>query len=204
MHFRRIAAFLLGAWLAGTLLMLWVSNQNQESAAALVRAPGPETTKMILTLGQEQVRMLTSFVANEANRAYAVVWEWFQVFLGLVAVCVLLMERKNRVEAAGCIAMVILVLFEALFVSPELAYLGRGVDFVPWRAFNAARDQYWSLNAVFLGMETLKIILGLGVVASLFVVRSRRRTRRHDAEVEFVKPLAPTPEKAQSAEAPSR
>ena len=58
MHFNRFAAFLLGAWLLGSLFMALVATQTFAIVDRVLGARPPETTKMIQTLGPVNARHL--------------------------------------------------------------------------------------------------------------------------------------------------
>src|SRR5712692_8460340 len=51
MHFRRLAAFLLGIWLGGSVFMDMVATQNFHSVDRLLAAPSPQVEERIQALG---------------------------------------------------------------------------------------------------------------------------------------------------------
>lgn len=175
MHLRRIACFLLGGWLIGSVLMVFVTSSNYDAAEDVLRSPPPEAAKLLANLPGEQGRMLLFFIANEIGRGYIPIWQSIQVLLGLATAVTLFLERRTRYYSAGVGLMLLLVLFEWLVVLPQLDWLGRSVDFVPWRDDSSARNQYWNLRAVYLGVETVKLLVGALVVAALIVMRTRSR-----------------------------
>jgi hypothetical protein len=186
MHLRRIAFFLLGGWLVGSVLMLFVTSANYDAADAVLRSPPPQAAKLLSTLPREQDRMLLFFMANEASRSYNGFWGFLQLLIGFGTGVSLFLERRTRFYSAGIGLMLLLVLFEWLVILPQLDWLGRSVDFVPWKAYSNIRDQYWNLRAVYLGVEIVKMLVGAGVVTALLIMRTRPRgIRRETGESEL-------------------
>lgn len=182
MHLRRLACFLLGSWLTGSVLMLCVTTWNYEAADALAGSHSPETTKLFYPLRGEQARMLVFHISNEASRSYGTAWESLQLAIGLAVAAALFLERRTRFYSIGIGLMLVLVLFECYAILPQLDWLGRSADFVSWRVNSQTRDQYWNLRAVFLGMESLKMLLGLGITGALLIARSRGRSELTQVE----------------------
>jgi hypothetical protein len=178
MHLRRIACFLLGGWLVGSVLMLCVTSWNYDAAGDVFRSPSPEMTQMLAKLPGEEARMLLFHAANEASRSYGTVWEIAQLVIGFSTATALFLERRTRFYSAGIALMLLLVLFECFVILPQLDWVGRSVDFVSWKVYSSARDQYWNLRAVFLGIESVKLLVGTGVAAALLIARSRSRPNR--------------------------
>lgn len=158
--------------------MLCVTSWNYDAAAALAASHSPETTRLFAPLRGDQARMLIFLMANEASRSYGTAWEIMQIVIGLGAALALFLERRTRLYTIGIGLMLLLVLFEGFVILPQLDWLGRSVDSVPWKVSSPARDQYWNLRAVFLTMESLKLLLGFGLAGTLLVLRTRSRTQR--------------------------
>ena len=174
MRLRRLACFLLGGWLLGSILALLTADSNFETADALLRIRAPETAKLLSKLEGEEQRMLMFFMAEEASRASTAIWQIMQIWLGIGTVVTLFLERHTRFYSAWAGLMLLLVLFEWLAVTPQLNWLGRSIDFVPWKLYSNTRDQYWNLRGVYLGVEAVKLLAGALIVAALLHGRKRR------------------------------
>src|SRR5207302_956337 len=146
----------LGGWLLGSILMLFVSSQNDDAADSVFRSPPPQAAKLLSTLKAEERRMLLFYMANEASRSYETIWGAMQLALGFGTAIALFLERRTRLYSAGIALMLLLVLFEILVILPQLDWLGRSIDFVPWKLESPARNQYWNLSAVYLGIDVMK------------------------------------------------
>lgn len=181
MHTRRIAAFFLGAWLAGSLVVVFLSIQDSQSATTLINSPMPPARKMIDSLGADQAGLLLRHAAAEQSRSVLFTWEWVEILLALfLGGCLFLGTQKRLFPIVLCSAMLALVLFQHFGVGPELAYRGRETDFPPGNAEVGPIERLRALQAVYYGVELVKLVAG-GILASyLFVFHTSRRGSRKE------------------------
>jgi hypothetical protein len=177
-HTRRIATFLLGAWIAGSVFMGCVAAFNLRSASDLLSSPMEPVRKSVGALGDESARLLLRHHAAEINRALFDYWEDAQFALGVALGLFLFLGTERRIlPAVLCALMLGIVVFQHFGILPELIYRGREADFPPGNAIAAARARVWRLHQVYVGVEIAKLLIG-GVLASyLFAFRTRRRRR---------------------------
>jgi hypothetical protein len=178
MRHTRIAAFLLGAWLLGTLFMIFVATQNFQTVDRVMKSPPPEAYKMILALGNDSARQLLRYTAGEENRFFFENWELAQLVLGVLLTGLLIFGVESRMLAGFSGAMLILTLFEHFKITPEMAWLGRSFDFLPWTAESLSRDQFWKLHGVYSAIEIVKMLLAIVIAGFLFQMRPRRAKQR--------------------------
>jgi hypothetical protein len=178
MRHTRIAAFLLGAWLLGTLFMIFVATQNFATVDRVMKSPPPEAYKMILALGNDSARQLLRYTAGEENRFFFENWELAQLVLGVVLTGLLIFGVESRMLAGFSGAMLILTLFEHFKITPEMAWLGRSFDFLPWTAESLSRDQFWKLHGAYSAIEIVKMLLAIVIAGFLFQMRPRRAKQR--------------------------
>jgi hypothetical protein len=178
MRHTRIAAFLLGAWLLGTVFMVFVATQNFATVDRVLKSPPPEAYKMIAGLGNDNARQLLRYLAGEENRYFFENWEVAQLILGGLLTVVLVFGVESRMLAGFSGAMLILTIFEHFKITPEMAWLGRSFDFLPWTAESLARDQFWKLHGAYSAIEIVKMLLAIVVAGFLFQLRQRRRKER--------------------------
>ena len=183
MRHTRIAAFLLGAWLLGTLFMIFVATQNFETVDRVMKSPPPEAYKMILALGNDSARQLLRYTAGEENRFFFENWELAQLVLGVLLTGLLTFGVESRMLAGFSGAMLILTLFEHFKITPEMAWLGRSFDFLPWTAESLSRDQFWKLHGVYSAIEIVKMLLAVVIAGFLFQMRPRRTKQRVQIKV---------------------
>jgi len=178
MRHTRIAAFVLGAWLLGTLFMIFVATQNFETVDRVLKNPPPEAYRLILALGNDNARQFLRYTAGEENRFFFENWELAQIVLGVLLTGLLVFGVESRLLAGFSVAMLILTVFEHLKITPEMAWLGRSFDFLPWTAESLARDQFWKLHGVYSAIEIVKMLLAVVMAGFLFQMRQRRPRQR--------------------------
>jgi hypothetical protein len=174
-HTRRISTFLIGAWIAGCLLMSFVVVQSPRNPTLVLTSPVPPVAKAMQQLGWDQMSALLRHAASEQTRHLLAVWIDAQIPLSLLVLgCLALATQKRLTPLALCGMMLIVVLFQ-LRIVPELTYQGRATDFAPGSEDVTAVTRYWALQQVFVASEVIKLLCG-GVLASyLFIFRTHRR-----------------------------
>ncbi|MBV9771291.1 MAG: hypothetical protein JOZ32_17095 [Bryobacterales bacterium] len=181
MHRNRIAAFLLGCLIMGSVFMIFVATQNFGTVDRVLAAPPQEAVQMFQTLGRQNGRLLLRYLAGEENRLFFESWELAQIGLGALLTAVLLLATKRRLLAGMTGAMVIVALFQHFRVTPEMIALGRLVDF-GGGAGSAAYSQFWRLHGLYGVLEVVK--LSLLIVAAIILLFTRQRKTSEPATVE--------------------
>lgn len=172
MHYRRLASFVLGAWIACSVLMVIVTIQVR-NVDHVVATPPPDVHKLVEAVSTEHARALLRYQAWLKARSFFYGWGIAQVPLALaVAWLLLLSTRINKVGAGTVFAMLIMACFAQFVVGPELTYVGGTLDLGSTRL--GGRERYFVLHALYVAMEALKVSLGAGLAAYLFVYRSHR------------------------------
>jgi hypothetical protein len=186
MHTRRMAAFLLGAWLGGSLLMILIQVENLRFTASLLTTPSDQAADLMTKTGPRQnVEMLMRYQAAEQNRRYSYVWEEAQFGLALtLGGCLFLGTQRRIFPMVFCGLMLLMVVFQHLGVTPELAYRGRAADFPPGNTAYGVQTRVWALDQVYAWIEGTKLVLGVLLAGYLFIFRARGRRRQMSA-VEF-------------------
>lgn len=181
MHFRRLASLVLGAWLAGGLLMMMVSTHNLGAVDRLLDAPSRGAANHIQTLGEQPARLFLRHQASELNRWYFETWERIQFGLGLVLLAALFFGVDGRPSLLLIsLIMLVIVALQHWLMNPEMARLGRAIDFLPTTVPSADRTRFWNLHTIYSVTEVIK--LGLGFVLAVGLLRRRRRRIREVRE----------------------
>jgi hypothetical protein len=177
MHTRRMATFLLGAWLGCSVFMALLVAENLRSPDLILAAPPAPASRLVDKLGKEDASLLLSFQAAEQNRSYLTGWEAAQFVLGLsLAAFLFLGTQRRALPLILCGAMIALVAAEHFVISPELVSSGRETDFPPGNRIFQKQARVWTIQQAYIGLEGTKLLIG-GVLASyLFVFRARRRS----------------------------
>ncbi len=183
MHTRRIATFLLGAWMGGCLLMGLIQIQNFRSPALVLNNPVAPAAKMIQTLGHDPAQLFLRYLAAQQNRHYSQIWEDIQFPLGLaVGLCLFFATQWRLFPVLLCALMLGLLLFQHFALTPELAFRGPETDFPPGNAAVGPMARVWALQQVYVGVEIAKLIAGGVLAGYLFMLRSSRRRRVRDVD----------------------
>src|SRR5437879_3459974 len=112
MHTRRMATFLLGAWLGCSLFMSYLAVQNLRSPTRTLANATPPATKLAQKLGEEDALLLLRFQASEQNRTYLFYWELVEILLALtLGGCLFLGTQKRILPLVFCGSMLLLVIF---------------------------------------------------------------------------------------------
>lgn len=177
MHLRRIAAFLLGGWLAGSLIVLIACFSNFASVDEAMADTHAEAQRIAALLGAESARMyLSSLVAFENARLLSG-WELTQAPLGILTAFMLFLERPRRVLVALPVVMLLLVGFEHVLLTPEIAWLSQALAFGN-ETVSGQRGRLDNIHSIYGFVEVAKLLIGLGLAIILFMMRSGRRSRK--------------------------
>jgi hypothetical protein len=182
MHFRRFAALLLGAWLAGSLFMDMVATGNFRSVDRLLAAPSPPAAERIQAIGgHDMARAFLRYQVSEQNRWYFDTWERIQIGLGATLFVVLLLSPiRDNVLLVQTLLLLAIVLVMHFFLTPQIVRLGRAIDFTPPGTPSGDRTTFWTFHGVYSGGELMK--LGLGLLMAVWLVRRRKGLQPAQAE----------------------
>jgi hypothetical protein len=186
MHRHRIAAFLSGCLILGSVFMIFVATQNFQTVDRVLASPPPQAAQMLQTIGADNSRLLLRYLAGEENRLFFVSWELAQIALGIALTAILLLAIRNGLLAGMAGGMVIIALFQHFRVTPEMISLGRLVDFGEG-AGSVAYSQFWRLHGLYGVLEVVKLILV--IVVAVILLFGRRRKTSEPIELD---PLEPT------------
>ena len=153
MH-QRSAAFLLGAWIMGSLFMIFVATQNFQMAGTLST---PDTHAALREM------------AGRLNQLFFVKWEFAELALGIALVALAWFGMRLRLLTALSVTPLALVAVQRFFVTPRMLSLSAQLD-------NAAlAGDFAKLHALYGIMEVLKLVL-LFALALVLLPGWRRNT----------------------------
>jgi hypothetical protein len=182
MHTRRVATFALGAWLGCSLLMILLQIANLRFTASLLATPSVQAAAFLKKSGSQDFALMMHYQAAEQNRRYGEVWEDTQFGLGIVLAGALFLGTQRRIfPMVVCGLMLLMVLFEHIGISPELAFSGRATDFPPGNAAVDPLVRLYALDQVYAWVEGAKIVLGVLLAGYLFIFRAGRTRKQVDA-----------------------
>lgn len=170
LHRYRIAAFLAGCLILGSLFMIFVATGNFGTVDRILAAPPQQASQMFQTLGADNARVLLRYAAGQENQLFFTSWELAEIGLGVLLTAVLLLSIKSRLMAGMTGVMVIIALFQHFQVTPAMINLGRQIEF--GSSGSAAESQFYRLHGLYGVLEILKLVLL--VVVSIILLFGRR------------------------------
>jgi hypothetical protein len=197
MHTRRLGAFLIGAWLLGTLLVMFTTSQSYRNVDRFLTSPPPQASTAVDNVGSELMRQILRFQASEHNRHVKETWEMMQLGLGAALLATsFLTSHRSRVVFICAALMIAMVLTMYLYFTPVMNALARSFDLLPLTAAVREREDFSHYAVWYRVFEVLKTMLALVVAARLLFDRyelqdklipagggqnNRLRRRRHSA-----------------------
>jgi hypothetical protein len=190
---RRLAIFLLGAWIGCSILVVVIVLQNPSAAGLLASSPLDAARPLIDRLGASEAQILLKHFANEQSRAYLNNWELAQMVLTLVMLATLVFSGPRlALPVVLTLLMCGLVLFQHFWITPDLLFYGRQADFVRQEASFSLESQLWTLTRMYGAAEAIKLVCGGILTSYFFAAQSGGRVHksRRSSEAAGVPPAA--------------
>lgn len=172
MHTRRVGAFLIGAWLLGSLLIAFVKGQSLLTVDRTLSNPPQAMQREFEEMGPDSTRQLLRYEAQELNRHLSEAWGVMQ--LGIAAALLataFLTEHRSRVVIAGTGILALLVAYQYFSLTPTLTGLTRSFDFEPATAQVQARENAQRYESTHTMLEIVKACIGLLIAGRLLFDR---------------------------------
>jgi hypothetical protein len=187
MHFRRLATFLIGAWLAASVLLDFCAIQNFHQVDRFLESVDAAAAQQIHTLGgRAEARVFLRREVGELNGFLFEQWEIGQLVLGLLVLGVFIFGSGEvpRIALFLVMLMLAIVALDRFYLTPEITRLGR----------LAISDQtlFWRLHSISSGLELAKLAAGVVAAASLLIrYKDRKRfVREHEKITRVPAPAA--------------
>jgi Domain of unknown function (DUF4149) len=159
---------LLGVWLGWTVAMWFAATRSFRTVDRLLKVPHPQFGQAIQPLGPDQARLLLRHLASEINRAYFGAYGWAQVLLGAVMLVLLWRQApRDTIGIALAAVMLFLAIILTLVIQPMIVSLGRSLDFAARNPAPPQMPRFWMLHGAFTGLDGVKLLAGLGLLARL-------------------------------------
>lgn len=165
----RIAVFIAGAWLLGSLFMGFVATENFATVDRVMQAPPPEAGRMIESLGPQDARLFLRYLAGEENRRYFQDWELVELGMAIGLAVIFLASATRGTLTALSIAALALTAVQHFALTPLV--VARGIAI----AFSTSPDRlanFGKLHAIYGVVELAKDALVL-VIAGALIARDR-------------------------------
>ena len=164
---RDAALAVLGAWVMGTIFMVFVAAENFYLVDRLINLrPSAGFSNIVDSVGAVPIREFMRYQASELNRLFFVAWGATQVLLGSALVWLTWRWGSRRIRVASAV-MLLLAAVLAAGLTPPILSVGRALDFVPRDPQPAELATFGLLHAAYtiadLGKLSLALILGFWV-----------------------------------------
>jgi hypothetical protein len=190
MHPRRLTAFVLGLWLTGGVLMTLIASADNWQADHLVDHPSANLAVEAHLVGAATARTLFHYQAAEQTRRNFELWEMAQIALGSLFFLFLLFgTNESKAAILAGLLLLVLVLVQRFFLSPNIAALGRELDFVPPGGPSPGRGKLAVLLGFYGGVEVAKWLTLLSMAGRLIL---SRRGMESESVRDYVNPIDKT------------
>ena len=158
-----------------------VAIQNFRSVDRLMDESSERAAAEMDKLGPGGARALLRYHVAEQNRWYFENWERVQLGLALGLIVLGWSGRAagRRITILG-LGLMGLLLFERIYLTPEIVETGRLLDFVPQDQLSTQRESFGKLHATYSTLEIVKVamIAALSfrlILRGSFISRFRRQ-----------------------------
>jgi hypothetical protein len=178
----------MGVWLAGTVFSAVGAAENFYTIDRLLENSGNSVFQAAMTqLGSPLGREVLRYLSSELNRLY---FQWWNIAQMAVLVLVLWLVRPlphSRRALGGVIAMLVIVMFLTLALTPPIVSVGRALDFVPRDPPPPQLRTFGLLHAAFSVFTLINLVLG--TLVTLWIQKGSEQSEEDEsAETHFRKP----------------
>ncbi len=157
----------------GNSILMWsVAAGSFSTVDRVLRTSNPQFTEATRRMDQDKTRVALRYLASEINRTCFRAYGLGQIVLG--ALLLFLLLRQTPKDPTALViggAMLGLVLGLSLIITPEMAALGRTLDFAPRNPPPAEMPRFRMLHAAFTGLDGVKLLAGVALLVRWVVVR---------------------------------
>ena len=168
MHNRRFGAFLIGAWLIGTVLVWFATSQSLLNVERTLSTPPQQVQKEFDDMGPDVTRQILRHQAMQLNRRINETWEVIQLGMaGALLAISILTPHRSKTTIVSSILLMMLSAFAAFYITPAMNALGRSFDFLPPTAALRERDAFQRLDVWHRVAHVLSTLIALLITARL-------------------------------------
>ena len=168
---RSWAIFCIAVWLAGIVAMAIVATENFYRIDPLIDAQrNQKFAADIEKLGRESVHDIMYYYSSELNRLYFQAWNLAQLPLGILTLWLIVKIPGAKRVKWEVVAMLAIVLFLTVLVTPFIVSVGRSLDFVPRFPPPGGLRTFGLLHATYTVLDGILLILGVLETADMALV----------------------------------
>ncbi len=153
--YHRIASFLLGCWILGSLFMIFVATENFKIADAVQ---------------DTHTRQFARVLAGQENQTFFVTWEQTQIALNVALTVLLFFGVGSRWLSGLAAALLLITVFQHFWVTPEMIALSVQLDTA------ALANRFATLHATYGILEVAKLLIAL-IITGVLLPDWRRQRR---------------------------
>jgi len=154
--------FCMAIWLSGSVFIAVVATQNFYTIDRLIdQSPDDVFRVVVETMENPTARDLLRYLSSELNRLYFQYWNLAQLPVGIIALRLVSSIPKSRLATLGIVAMLIVVLFLMVFITPPILSIGRSLDFVPRNPPPPELRTFGLLHATYSALTVVNVVLGV-------------------------------------------
>jgi hypothetical protein len=162
----------MGLWLMGIVVTAIVATENFFIIDRLLKAlPNPQFAAAVEKLGHDEARSLLYYFSSELNRLYFQYWNLAQLPLGILALWLVVKRPDANREKWGIVAMLAIVLFLTVLITPRIVSVGRTLDFIPREPPPPGLRTFGLLHAAYTVFDGIELILGM--LVTLWLIRGK-------------------------------
>jgi hypothetical protein len=155
-HYRSLTVCLLGAWLGASILADVAVTQNFQAVDRFLASSGMDQAN------QATQRVLMRRNAADENAVIFLNWERAEIVLGVLVLLSLQADRV-RLQVAGIILLLAILVIEHFMLTPRIISLGGSVDGLT--AGDPKYRTFWMLHGFYSGLDILKMVILFGLAA---------------------------------------
>jgi hypothetical protein len=160
--------FCMAVWLSGTVIVAIVAMQNFYTIYRLMDLrPNPVFAGYVEKIGPEVTNELLRYLSSELNRLYFQYWNLAQLAIGILTLWLVVKIPEAARSKWQIVAMLGIVIFMTVLITPGILSVGRSIDFVPRNPPPPALRTFGLLHAAYTVFDGILLILGIMVTFSL-------------------------------------
>ena len=169
------ATFLMGVWLMGTICTAIVAAENFFIVDPLLTArPNEVFASNVEKLGGAQkTHDLLYYFSSELNRLYFQYWNLAQLIIGIATLWLVVRVPASDKPKWTIVAMLGIVLFLTVLITPRIISVGRALDFVPRVPPPDGLRTFGLLHATYTVFDGILMILG--ILVTIWLVKGNEQ-----------------------------
>jgi hypothetical protein len=166
--------FCMAVWLCGNLFMMVIATQNFFTIDRLLTdSPNETFTALVASMENPTARETLRYLSSELNRLYFQYWNLAQLPVGILALWLVSGLPGSKAATWEIVAMLLVVLFLMVFITPPVLRIGRELDFVPRDPVPPQMRTFGLLHAVYTVLSVANVVLG--ALVTLWIQRDRAK-----------------------------